>query len=47
MDTSQCNSLVVVSFNDDAVAGAEYTVDITATGGGHSITRTFQMNIAE
>lgn len=47
IDTSQCNSLVVVSFNDNAVAGEEYTVAITASGGGHEVTRTFQMNIAE
>jgi hypothetical protein len=47
MDTSQCNSLVVVSFNDNAVADTEYTVSITASGGDHSVTRIFQMNIAE
>jgi len=45
IDNTQCNSLVFAEFNDSVAAGAEYTISITATGGGHSITRTFTLNI--
>ena len=47
IDNTQCNSLVTADFNDSAVAGEAYTVSITATGGGHSITRTLTLNIEE
>jgi hypothetical protein len=46
MDNTQCNSLVIVAFNDDVAPEAIYTVAVTATGGGHSVTRTFTLNIA-
>jgi hypothetical protein len=45
IDNTQCNSLVIVNFNDDVVPEATYTVAITATGGGSSITRTFTLTI--
>ena len=47
IDNTQCNSLVTAVFNDSVVAGEAYTISITATGGGYSITRTFTLNIAE
>jgi hypothetical protein len=46
LDGTQCNSLVSVSIDGDAVAEDEtYTLAITASGGGHSITRTFTLNV--
>jgi hypothetical protein len=47
IDNTQCNSLVTADFNDSVVAGEAYTVSITATGGEHSVTRTFTLNIEE
>ena len=44
---SNCNGLVLVSLNDNVEAGETYTVAVTATGGGHSIARTFTLNIEE
>jgi hypothetical protein len=46
IDTTQCASVVSVELNDDVVAGQSYTVAITATGDGHTVTRTFTINIA-
>jgi hypothetical protein len=45
IDLTNCNGLVLVDLNDDVEAGETYTVAVTATGGGHSITRTFTLNI--
>jgi len=48
LNNTQCNSLVSVSIDDSAaIAGESYTLAITATGGTHSITRTFTLNIEE
>lgn len=45
IDQSNCNGLVLVEFNDTVEADETYTVAVTATGGGHSITRTFTINV--
>lgn len=46
LDGTQCNSLVSVSIDGSAVSAEEtYTLAITASGGGHSITRTFTLNV--
>lgn len=46
LDATQCNSLVSVSIDGSAASEDEtYTLAITASGGGHSITRTFTLNV--
>lgn len=46
LDGTQCNSLVSVSIDGSAASADEtYTLAITASGGGHSITRTFTLNV--
>lgn len=47
IDTTECNSLVVVTIDGETTAGTSHAVEITATGGDHSITRTFTLNIEE
>ena len=45
VDMTECNSLVVTAFNELPVADDEIVIAVTATGGGHSITRTFTINV--
>jgi hypothetical protein len=47
MDTSQCNSIVQTDISGEPEEGESYFVSITVSGGGHSITRTFTLNIEE
>jgi len=45
VDQTECNSLVLTSFNETPIADDEIIIAITATGGGHSITRTLTINV--
>jgi hypothetical protein len=45
VDQSECNSLVTLSFTEFPEADDEIVIAVTATGGGHSITRTLTINV--
>ena len=45
IDVSECNSYIASAFNEAPVADDEIIIAITASGGGHSITRTLTINV--